>query len=267
VRVIQFAADISHQAEEGWYHSSMKATQEVCAKYLNQSIDGFESLMEQTAIASARSCPIEDILPAAARLIMVADNKFTQELPDALLKSKTVKPMQRASSKRLKAEQNFQARLQSLAAASTARQKQMTDLLLEHLEENLYMSRVMLLTLSRDMTRLGAHASRGIKPYSLLNKLSIDINTNRMFRSLLAKPLGLWVNPASYPQYEDFLPRNFKNSVLNEDFFLMTLFSGAFPAGLIFCDRQQAVSDLDREDYTHFKAAIRLTSNALGKLV
>ena len=267
LRLIQLAADISHQAEVGWYHSSMKASQEVCAEYLNQSIDGFENLMQQTAIESARSCPISDILPAAARLIMVSDPKGPIELPDAPLPSWAVNPVKRTSSQGMSRDQIFQVRLENLAASGTANPEQMTGLLLEHLEGNLHMSRVLLLTLSADSSRLGTHASRGVQPSSLLNKLLIDVNTNRMFRSLLAKPLGLWINPASYSQYKDFLPHSFKNSVLNEDFFLMTLFNGAMPVGLIYCDRKQSVSDLNKADYIRFKDAIRLTSSALGRSV
>jgi hypothetical protein len=114
--------------------------------------------------------------------------------------------------------------------------------------------------------RLGTHASRGIRQYSLLNKLMIDTDENRMFRSLLAKPLGLWVEPGSYARYEAFLPDSFKNSVLSENFFLMTLFCGAQPVGTIFADRAHSVGALDRDLFIRFKAAVLLTSNALDSL-
>ncbi|MDH3389237.1 MAG: HDOD domain-containing protein [Gammaproteobacteria bacterium] len=56
-RLIQLAADLSHQAETGWYHTSMKATEEVCAAYLNQSLEGFEKHLQQVAIECARRSP------------------------------------------------------------------------------------------------------------------------------------------------------------------------------------------------------------------
>ncbi len=265
VRVIQFAADISHQAETGWNHSAMRATQDVCAKYLNQSIDRFETLVEQTAIASARNCPITGVLPAAARLIMLPEVKASGIPGSARRAATAVGSAKAVPAQSLSADKNFLARLKNLAESPDVAAEQIVDLLLEHLEKGLHMSRVLLLALSQDRVMLGARASRGIKPYSLLNKLMINTNENRMFRSLLAKPLGLWVSPANYAQYEDFLPVSFKNSALNEDFFLMTLFSGASPVGMIFCDREQSVNDLDKEAYRRFKGAIRLTSIELGR--
>jgi HD-like signal output (HDOD) protein len=263
VRVIQYAADISHQAEEGWDHPSMKATQAVCAHYLNQSIDGFEVLVQQTAIASARSCSIEDSLPAASRLVM---------LPEA--KSSPVSSAHRPASVTIgmpagqipQADRNYQARLKNLIKKRNIPREQLLDLLLDHLHEDLHLTRVLLLTLSDDRVKLGTRASRGIRRFSLLNELMINTDENRMFRSLLSKPLGLWVESANYAQYEDFLPASFRNSVLSENFFLMTIFSGAIPEGIIFGDRAHSVSALDRELFIRFKAAVLLTGNGLDRL-
>ena len=265
VRVIQYAADISHQAEEGWYHPSMKASKKVCAHYLNQSIDGFEHVLQQAAIASAHSCPIEDVVPAAARLIMLPEARAAAEssaLPQASAAVRSATP---TVAHILDADRNFRARLKNLAQSSVATRAQFIDLLLNHLGEDMHMTRVLLLTLSSDGMKLGTHDSRGIRKYSSLNKLMIDTDENRMFRSLLAKPLGLWIEPANYAHYEAYLPVSFKNSVLSENFFLMSLFSGAIPVGIIFCDRAHAVTVLDREAYIRFKAAVLLTSKALGQ--
>jgi len=266
VRVVQYAADISHQAEEGWYHPSMKASEEVCAHYLNQSIDGFEHVLQRAAIDAAHLCPIKDVLPAAARLIMLPEVKATVVTSVDPPTPAALSPATQAVEHILAADSNYRARLKSLTQSSKVTREQLIDLLLDHLDEDLHMTRVLLLTLSREGMKLGTHASRGIKRYSLLNRLMIDADENRMFRSLLAKPLGLWVEPANYAKYEDFLPLGFKNSVLSENFFLMTLFSGAIPVGIIFCDRAHFVSVLDSEVFIRFKAAVLLTSKALAHL-
>jgi len=263
VRVIQYAADISHQAEEGWSHPSMKATQSVCAHYLNQALDGFEHDVQQTAIASARLCPIADVLPAAARLVMLSGGEESSLHPP---KPRVARPAIASTAQILAADRGFQTRLQGLVRSRKAPREQLTNLLLAHLHEDLHLARVLLLTLSDDGRKLGTRASRGVRQYSLLNKLMINVDENRMFRSLLAKPLGLWVEPANYAQYEDFLPDSFRNSVLSESFFLMTLFSGAQPVGIIFADRSHSVSDLGRELFVRFKAAVLLTGKAMGQL-
>ena len=46
----------------------------------------------------------------------------------------------------------------------------------------------------------------------------------------------------------------------------MSLHVGARPMGLIFCDRAQAVSKLDKMSYVKFKSAITLISKALTSL-
>jgi len=266
VRVIQYAADISHQAEEGWYHPPMRATQTVCAHYLNQSLDGFEHILQQTAIESAHQCPIKDALPAAARLIMLPEVKapvVSSAHPSVPAVVRSATPV---VAHILEADHDFRACLKGLTRSRKTTPAQLLDLLLDHLDEDMHMARVLLLTLSREGMKLGTHASRGIRKYSSLNKLMIDADENRMFRSLLAKPLGIWVDPATYAQYEAYLPVSFKNSVLSENFFLMTLFSGAMPVGIIFCDRAHSLNALDREAYIRFKAAVLLISNALGYL-
>jgi hypothetical protein len=46
----------------------------------------------------------------------------------------------------------------------------------------------------------------------------------------------------------------------------MSLHVGAKPVGLVFCDRAQAVTKLDRMSYLKFKSAITLISKALTNL-
>ena len=135
-RLIQLAADVSHQAEIGWYHSAMKATEEICAAYLNQSFDGFGKKLQQVAIEAARRCPFDDVLPAAARLIMLPD----RQAPAPVRPAHPVRPVEPAAND--SSTSDFEIRIQSLLTSQRATQAHLLDLLLTHLHDDLHLSRV-----------------------------------------------------------------------------------------------------------------------------
>jgi HD-like signal output (HDOD) protein len=251
-RLIQLAADLSHQAEIGWYHPSMKATEEVCAAYLNQSLQGFDRHLQKVAIEAARHSPFDDVLPAAARLIMLPDRE-----PAAM----TQRPRQREAG-----GHQFEGRIQTLMKTAQPTQAQLLDLLLIHLHDELQLTRVVLMLLSADKTRLGTRAGKGIDIHSPIRTLVIDTGKASLLKTLLAKPQALWIEPADYHRYETALPTRFKQSFLHESFFLMSLHVADQPVGMVFCDRAGAVSKLDKLGYIRFKSAVTLTSKSLTVL-
>ena len=182
-RLIQLAADVSHQAETGWYHSSMKATVKVCAAYLNQSHDRFDKQLQAVAIDAARSCPFDDVLPAAARLIMLPDRQ------------QSTIPM---PSKRSHAGHDFENRIKALLETAHPTRARLIDLLLGHLHDDLHLTRVVLMLLSRDKTRLGTRAGKGIDEHSPIRTLVIDISRPGLLKTLLAMPQALWVKAEDY---------------------------------------------------------------------
>lgn len=253
-RLIQLAADVSHQAEVGWYHSAMHATEQVCAAYLNQSMAGFDKHLQQVAIAAARSCPFDDVLPAASRLIMLPEPKTA------------AKPTPKVDTKPAAEGQEFDNRIKALLQTSNPTQAQLLDLLLVHLHDELFLSRVVLMLLSPDQKKLGTRAGKGIDEHSPIRTLVIDIDRESLLQTLLQKPQSVWVETDSYDKFEATLPPRFKTSFLHENFFLMSLYVGANPIGLVFCDRAQAAAKLDKISYVKFKSAITLISKALTNL-
>jgi len=253
-RLIQLAADVSHQAEVGWYHSSMQATEHVCAAYLNQSLEDFDKHLQQVAIEAARSCPFSDVLPAAVRLIMLP------ELAKQAQPATEVKPGAASDG------HEFDNRVKALLQTSRPTQAQLLDLLLNHLHDELHLSRVVLMLLSPDKTKLGTRAGKGIEEHSPIRTLVIDISRENLLKTLLLKPQSIWIDSDSYPGFEAALPARFKAGFLHENFFLMSLHVAGKAVGMVFCDRAQAVTELDKITYVKFKSAIALTSKALTSL-
>ena len=253
-RLIQLAADISHQAEVGWYHSAMKATEEVCAAYLNQSLDGFDKHLHQVAIECARNSPFDDVLPAASRLIM---------LPDV---APPLKPAPKLEVKTDPDAKEFENRIRALLKTQKPTQAQLLDLLLGHLHDDLHLTRVALMLLSRDGSKLGTRAGKGIDQHSPIRSLVIDVGKKSLLKSLMSKSQALWVEPDSYKNYEAALPARFKAAFLHESFYLMSLHVGSRPVGLFYADRSLGVNPLDKVTYIKFKSAILLTGKALSHL-
>ena len=252
-RLVQLAADLSHQAEVGWHHSAMRATEEVCAAYLNQSPDGFEKQLQRNALDAARDCPFDDVLPAAARLVMLPDDAAR----------KTAAGSRRPASA---GGNPFERRVRSLLETNGATQAKLLDLLLSHLHDELHLSRVVLMLVSRDRKHLGTRAGKGIDEYSPVRNLVVDLERESLLKSLLAKPQAIRIESATYPRFEAALPKRFRDAFLHENFLLMSLFIGARPVGLIFADRAPGVPPLDKSVFLRFKSAISLTSKALTRL-
>ena len=253
-RLIQLAADVSHQAEVGWYHPSMKATVEVCAAYLNQSLDGFDKRLQEVAITAARRCPFDDVLPAAARLVMLPDQKIT------------ARPVLKFACETAASAHEFENRIQALLKTSQPTQAHLLDLLTNHLHDDLHLSRVVLMILSKDKTRLRTRAGKGINEHSPIRNLVIDTTHKSLLKSLLEKQQALWIKTENYDEYEASLPPKFKASFLHENFFLMSMHVGEKPVGLIFCDRINSVTKLEKLSFAKFKSAIALTGEALSYL-
>ncbi len=253
-RLIQLAADVSHQAEVGWYHSAMKATEEVCAAYLNQSLEGFDRKLQQVAIDCARNSPFDDVLPSASRLIM---------LPDL---ERPARPAIKLEHKTDPGGQEFEHRVKALLRTQNPTQAQLLDLLLGHLHDDLHLTRVALMLLSRDHRKLGTRAGKGIDEHSPIRTLVIDISNASALKSLMSKSQALWVESERYCDYEAALPSKFKSAFLHESFYLMSLHVKAKPVGLIYADRSLGVNKLDKVTYVKFKSAILLTSKALTYL-
>lgn len=252
-RLVQLAADLAHQAEVGWHHSAMRATEEVCAAYLNQSPDGFEKQLQQNALDAARDCPFDDVLPAAARLIMLPDEA------SATPASGPQRPVTASGNP-------FERKVRSLLETNGATQAKLLDLLMSHLHDELHLSRVVLMLVSRDRKHLGTRAGKGIDAHSPVRNLVIDLERESLLKSLLAKPQAIHIESATFPRFEAALPKRFRDAFLHENFLLMSLFIGTQPVGLIFADRAPGVPPLDKSAFLRFKSAIALTANALTRL-
>jgi len=254
-RIIQLAADIADQAELGWLHQGMLDTQKNCADFLDLNPQHTLQHIISASLLAAHNSPIEGILPAAARLIM---------LPDV---EKPVKPeITKAGEKPATEVTTLSHQLKSILHNPNPTQSQVLGLLLKGLHQDLNFSRVALMLISNDHSKIVTRAAKGIPAGSPFLKLEIDITQSGLLKSLLEKPQSLNVTTTNYKKHEPKLPGKFKATCLCDNFVLMSFFIGNKPVGLVYADHSKGTKGIDSASYQEFKSSVMTTSKILTYL-
>jgi HD-like signal output (HDOD) protein len=254
-RIIQLAADIADQAELGWQHKGMRNAQKNCANSLNLKPQDAWQHIVGASLQAARNAPIDDVLPAAARLIMLPD-------VDKPAKAEARKPTAKTATQAISLSQQLKAMVQ----LPNPTQSQVLGLLLKGLHEDLNFSRVALMLISKDNNKILTRAGKGIPDDSPFLKLDIDIAQLGLLKSLMEKPQALSVNATSYKKYEPLLPGKFKATCLCNSFVLMSFFIGNKPAGMVYADRSRGTEEIDSATYQEFKSSVMTTGKILTYL-
>ena len=252
-RVIQLATDLADQAELGWQHQGMQNSQKNYAEFLKLKPGDALQQIIATSLQAARESQIEEVFPAAARLILLPD------IEKAVAPAKTV-------SKPTAEKPPLSDQLKGLLKLPNLNQNLVLGFLLQGLQQHLKFSRVTLMLLSRDNRKLVTRASKGLDSDSAFLKLTIDTAQAGLLKSILQKPQALAVNATSYKKYESMLPGKFKAACLCDSFVLMSVFIGNKPVGLIYADRSSSQSDIDNRVYQEFKTSIITSSKILTYL-
>lgn len=246
-RSIQFAAQITQQTEKGWNHDALEKSFAEAARFLGTSTHNLRSKLLSVALDAARDCPVDDVFPAIARVIL---------LP-------SIEPVVATAPAKIARTSAYGDKLKALIKYPRATQANVIELVVNELFEGLNFSRVALMLTAKDNSVITTRMSKGLGVESPLLKLQINMAQSGLIKNLLAKPQSLWVSSANFKKYEPLLPGVFRASCQSENFFLMSLFNGDKPIGLVFCD---CTRQLNETLYQQFKSHLMLTGKALGFL-
>ncbi len=250
-RLIALASEVAAQAELGWQLIAMKSIEKKCADYLNKPAKGYYRQLQQSAVIAAKNCPLADVFPAAARLILL-DRSGPVVQSAAPVKSQTVTPAP-----------DLAAQMKTLLKSPNTDQTRLLDTLLQHLHSDLQLSPVVYLMLSSDKRKLTARMGKGIDPDSAIRNLAIDITREGILKSLIAKPQALLIDAEKYRKFEGLIPSSIKTAFDPENLFLMSLYVDDKPRGLVICNPGVDHSEPDQTSYFKFRAAIQLAAKAL----
>lgn len=242
-RTLQIAAEITQQAETGWNHDAFTRSLEFGAEYLECSVVSLRKRVLSTALEAALDFPIADVSPAIAKAILLPteDKPKPQSIPAP-------------------SSVSFSDKVKSRIKLSSTIHAGIIDLLITELTDELQLSRVVLMLLSKDSAVLSTRKSKGLDTGSPLLKLQIKVSQGGLIKNLITRPQALWVKPATFKNYAPLLPGKFRDGFRSENFFLMSLFIGEKPIGIIFCDSTQ---NLDETLYQTFKSNLLVTGKAL----
>lgn len=127
------------------------------------------------------------------------------------------------------------------------------------------MKRVVLAQLSPVGLRVQASYARGCEESPQLERFQVSLQPPNLFSQILKQPAATWVSRERQQQVAGIVPGQFKLACQSDEFFLMSLFTGQGPFGVMYADR--GLNDrlgLTEAEYRIFKAAGHHCSLYLG---
>lgn len=110
-------------------------------------------------------------------------------------------------------------------------------------------ARVVFAMLNKDRSRLRTRLALGGNADDGLRRLDLDLSQRNLFSALMGKPQSLWLNQRNARQYQGYLPVSLRQMLAPEGAYMMSLFVGNRPLGLMLGDG----SGLSDQGYRHFR--------------
>ena len=109
--------------------------------------------------------------------------------------------------------------------------------------------RVVFAMLGRQRDRLRTRLALGAEAGDGLRHLDVDLGQRHLFGIMMRRPQSLWLNRGNRAKYAAYLPEPLQSTWATEGAFMMSLFVGDRPLGLMVGDG----SGLDAEGYRRFR--------------
>ncbi len=250
---VVLAVQLARAAEAHWYAEDTRTVLEAAAEWLHRPPQEVASAAHRTAVETARASAHYGVIPAAAGLLWPVP---TAEQPAAgpaacLIGRPTL----------------FDEALAYLRAPPPeASATGVLEAALRGLHEGLGLNRVVFALLSADRCTLQARAIRGSEDDPRFNRFTIRLEDAPLFRQLLDKPQGVWMNAQTRARLWPLLPAGFDRLVGTDDFCISSVFVGGRPIGVFYADRHSAACHLDAAAYRDFRELCRQAGSALEGL-
>ncbi len=120
--------------------------------------------------------------------------------------------------------------------------------------------RVVFAMLSQDHRHLRTRLALGGAEDDGLRKLNLDLAHKNLFTILIGKPQSVWLNRDNAKKYQAYLPTPLRAMLGRHGAYMMSLFVGDKPLGLLYGDGE----DLSEQGYRQFRDLCREASSALS---
>lgn len=131
---------------------------------------------------------------------------------------------------------------------------------MQRIREQAGTSRVVFAMLSQDRRRLRTRLALGGTREDGLRRLDLGLREKNLFSALMGKPQSIWLNPSNRDRFQAFLPESLRRILDAEQAYLMSLYVGDRPLGVMYGDGD-ALSD---QGYRQFRELCREATLALS---
>jgi len=137
----------------------------------------------------------------------------------------------------------------------------------EVIHEGIGLERVVAAMTNKRATKLRGFTSAGLANDIKLAQFEVDLQENTLFKRLLVKPAGIWVDPKNQVKALSLVPFQFIDDCQTDRFFLQSIFSGGQALGVIYADRgiNGGIAELLPRQYKSFKLVCSTVTEHLNR--
>lgn len=248
---VQLACELARLSERSWFSNSMAHCLSVAADFLKCGEETVDRNVHATALEAAHAWT-GGATPSAANLIWPTEARREAAAPKPSASATPAAPPQAA------------ATTAARKIASGATPAEVLQGLVQALKDMAGLHRALFFLLARDRKTLSPRFASGLDSQAPVMKSSFELSQARLFQQLLGKPVAVWIHPDNYEKLGIGLPRALIGALQSRNLFLMSVFVGKQPIGVVLSDADD--EPLAQRDYATFKQLTTLASRRLSQL-
>ena len=255
-QAVWLAAELARSSAAGWRHPDTGRATRMLADFLGLEPDQAAAWLRREAVEAARAlAPCGYPAPGFELLYMPGDEQPSEDTPD-----------ERAADERSANPPAAAAKDRSPASAAIGPEPATADVqtlvtgFMRRIQGETGSAQVLFAMLSRDRRRLRTRLVLGIEPGHGLGALDLELGQRHLFGLLMGKPQSLWLKPENAARYLGLLPAEQHGWIDARSSYLMSLFAGEHPLGLIYAGGAAA----GEAGYRRFRELCHATAEAMA---
>ena len=245
-QVVKLADEVAQATATAWQGEQTRMLMHALADFLDLDADQGGSWLHARAIDAARALSALDYPLPGFRLLLLPGDDDDEDDDDIPLMG--------------------QVRRQRNAEQAPATQPAAPGLhdtmagVMRRIRSEAGTARVVFAMLNKDRSRLRTRLALGGDGEDDIRHLDLDLSEKTLFSVMMGKPQSLWLNRDNARKYQAYLPSSLRKALGPQGAYLMSLFVGDKPLGLMYGDG----SGMSEAGYRQFRALCQEATSALG---
>lgn len=238
--LVRLADALAHHTASGWRVEETRTAVEGLAEFLDLDGPAASAWLHRAAVDAARTLFPMCYPLAAFELLSLGD--APDDADEALAQL----------------ERRRAARAAAQAPAKPDLSTTMAELM-RRIRQEAGAARVVFAMLNRERSHLRTRLALGAAAEDGLRTLDLELAQKNLFTLLMQKPQSLWLNPDNSGRYQGYLPAPLRGALAPDGAYIMSLFVGDRPLGLMYGDGGR----LSEDGYRQFRDLCREATAAL----